>query len=209
MEKIMAKRSASLTAKIRKYLAKNPNAKAKEISDATGATVNLVHNTRWAEKKKAKTLISGLPVIGQGDEYEQKGNKWKVVGITTASKSIKADMEADAQFEKDQDKRRAQGWQGQHVEGKFVAVPVGFNGTTLDDLKKAWNKVDNVNHPAHYKVGGIETIDFIEAKKLNYNLGNVIKYITRADHKGDKYEDLCKARWYLNREIANLQGKEE
>ena len=156
MEKTMTKRSASLTAKIRKYLAKNPNAKAKEISDATGATVNLVHNTRWAEKKKAKTLISGLPVIGQGDEYEQKGNKWKVVTMVTTSK-----------------------------------------------------QTDNVNHPAHYKVGGIETIDFIEAKKLNYNLGNVIKYITRADHKGNVYEDLCKARWYLNREIAKLQGKEE
>lgn len=61
---------------------------------------------------------------------------------------------------------------------------------------------DPVNHPAHYKVGGIETIDFIEAKGLTYNLGNVIKYITRAEHKGNKHEDLCKARWYLNREIA-------
>mgnify|MGYP003351097977 CR=1 FL=1 len=61
---------------------------------------------------------------------------------------------------------------------------------------------DPVNHPAHYKVGGIETIDFIEAKGLSYHLGNVVKYITRADHKSNKYEDLCKARWYLNREIA-------
>lgn len=160
----MTKRSASLTAKIRKYLAKNPNAKAKEISDATGATINLIHNVRWLEKKKAKTLISGLPVIGQGDEYEQTGNKWKVVTMNTASESIK---------------------------------------------KRLAGVLDNVNHPAHYKVGGIETIDFIEAKKLNYNLGNVIKYITRADHKGNTYEDLCKARWYLNREIAKLQGKEE
>jgi hypothetical protein len=63
---------------------------------------------------------------------------------------------------------------------------------------------DNVNHPAHYKVGGIETIDFIEAKQLNYNLGNVVKYITRADHKGNTSEDLLKARWYLNREIAKI-----
>ena len=61
--------------------------------------------------------------------------------------------------------------------------------------------VDKVNHPPHYKVGGIETIDFIEAKKLNYNLGNVIKYITRADHKGSRYEDLLKALWYLTREV--------
>ena len=65
-------------------------------------------------------------------------------------------------------------------------------------------KADNVNHPAHYKVGGIETIDFIEAKGLNYHLGNVVKYITRADTKGNREEDLLKARWYLNREIAKF-----
>jgi hypothetical protein len=65
---------------------------------------------------------------------------------------------------------------------------------------------DNVNHPAHYKVGGIETIDFIEAKSLSYNLGNVVKYLTRADHKGNKLEDLKKAQWYLNREVSK-QGK--
>jgi hypothetical protein len=63
---------------------------------------------------------------------------------------------------------------------------------------------DLVNHPAHYKVGGIETIDFIEAKKLSYNLGNVVKYITRAEHKGNTKEDLLKAQWYLNRELKNL-----
>ena len=65
--------------------------------------------------------------------------------------------------------------------------------------------VDPVNHPAHYKVGGIETIDFIEAKKLGYNLGNVVKYLTRADHKGNKLEDLRKAQWYLTREINSLK----
>ena len=60
---------------------------------------------------------------------------------------------------------------------------------------------DPVNHPFHYTTGGIETIDFIEAKQLNYNLGNVVKYITRADHKGDRLQDLQKAKWYLEREI--------
>ena len=61
---------------------------------------------------------------------------------------------------------------------------------------------DMVNHPPHYKTGGIETIDFIEAKSLNYHLGNVIKYVTRADHKGNRLENLKKAQWYLEREIA-------
>jgi hypothetical protein len=60
---------------------------------------------------------------------------------------------------------------------------------------------DMVNNPPHYKSGGIDTIDFIESKGLNYRLGNVVKYITRADHKGNRMEDLKKALWYLQREI--------
>jgi len=63
-------------------------------------------------------------------------------------------------------------------------------------------KTDMVNHPPHYKAGGIETIDFIEAKELGFNLGNAVKYITRSELKGSKVEDLKKAIWYLNREIA-------
>ena len=64
-------------------------------------------------------------------------------------------------------------------------------------------KPDPVNHPAHYTTGGIETIDFIEAKNLNYNLGNAVKYITRAGLKGNRIEDLQKAKWYLEREILS------
>jgi hypothetical protein len=65
------------------------------------------------------------------------------------------------------------------------------------------SNVDLVNQPPHYTTGGIETIDFIEAKNLNYNLGNCVKYITRADHKGNRIQDLQKAKWYLEREILS------
>lgn len=72
-------------------------------------------------------------------------------------------------------------------------------------LKTPEPSVDMVNHPPHYKFGGIETIDFIEAKWLSYNLGNVVKYISRSDHKGNKLEDLEKARFYLDREINRIK----
>ena len=75
------------------------------------------------------------------------------------------------------------------------------NGIPLEDYALP----DPVNHPAHYTAGGIETIDFIEAKRLGYNLGNVVKYITRSDHKGNKLEDLRKAQWYLTREINSMK----
>lgn len=74
----------------------------------------------------------------------------------------------------------------------------------LGDLIDTKKHIDMVNHPPHYTQGGIETIDFIEAKKLSYNLGNVVKYITRSDLKGNKLEDLQKARWYLDREITRV-----
>lgn len=64
---------------------------------------------------------------------------------------------------------------------------------------------DMVNSPTHYTSGGIETIDFIEAKELDYCLGNCVKYISRAGKKNEKkLEDLNKAMWYLKRAISNL-----
>ena len=74
------------------------------------------------------------------------------------------------------------------------------------DVYKRKNKIE---HPDHYTLGGIETWDFIEAKQLNYNLGNVVKYVTRCDHKGDPIEDLQKARQYLDREIQRRQNNED
>ena len=90
-----------------------------------------------------------------------------------------------------------------------------------DALAGVYN--DPVNSPSHYTSGGIETIDFIEAKRLNYNLGNAVKYISRAGKKvtevpdrasfgeaispqiNEQAQDLEKAIWYLQREIINLK----
>jgi hypothetical protein len=66
---------------------------------------------------------------------------------------------------------------------------------------------ESVNHPAHY--GGdtvYEAIKVIEAWGLNFHLGNAVKYICRADRKGNALEDLKKARWYLDRYISQLEN---
>ena len=65
-----------------------------------------------------------------------------------------------------------------------------------------------VNHPNHYNIGKIEVIDAIEAWELNFSLGNAVKYIARADHKGEPIEDLQKARWYIDREIERRMNDE-
>lgn len=66
---------------------------------------------------------------------------------------------------------------------------------------------DPVNHPAHYCDGGIETLDYIVAKKLDFFLGQVCKYISRAGKKDPEkeVEDLKKARFYLDRKIELLE----
>ena len=63
-----------------------------------------------------------------------------------------------------------------------------------------------VDHPSHYNQG-IETIDYIESWSMNFNTGNVIKYVTRAGYKNDQLEDLKKAMWYLQREIDRVENK--
>ena len=68
---------------------------------------------------------------------------------------------------------------------------------------------DPVHNPSHYKSGGIEAIDVIEAFELNFRLANVIKYVLRAGRKGDALEDLEKAAWYLDREIDKLETQAE
>jgi len=60
---------------------------------------------------------------------------------------------------------------------------------------------DMVNHPKHYNVEGYEVIDIIDAFGLNFNMGNALKYLLRAERKGNKEQDINKAIWYLQREI--------
>lgn len=69
-----------------------------------------------------------------------------------------------------------------------------------------FDEIDMVNHPQHYSAHGIEPIDYIESHNFNFNLGNVIKYVSRAPFKGTEAEDLKKAKWYLEREIKRHEN---
>lgn len=94
-------------------------------------------------------------------------------------------------------------WPKQYVGGDsgvpVIATQPGHNGV--------FNLSETVDHPAHY--GGAyhpyEAIKVIEAWGLNFSLGCVLKYICRREKKGDVVEQLKKARWYLDREIARLE----
>lgn len=66
----------------------------------------------------------------------------------------------------------------------------------------------NVNHPSYYNNNSLETIEIIKGSlsKEEYSgflKGNILKYISRADFKGNVVEDLEKAKWYLEELIKS------
>ena len=89
---------------------------------------------------------------------------------------------------------------------KVLFIEQNFMNSDRAQLHKIPNPV---NHPDHYNTGKIEVIDAIEDWGLDFIEGNVVKYITRAKHKGNTLGDLRKARWYLDYRIAELNDKKE
>ena len=80
----------------------------------------------------------------------------------------------------------------------------------IDNFLNIFLLSDNIKKPDHYQGNsGCEAIDVIENFELNYNLGNVIKYVLRCRKKGQTLSDLRKACYYLQREINNIQGESD
>jgi hypothetical protein len=91
-------------------------------------------------------------------------------------------------------------------------VILGLDGEWVCDLEsdigierfEEYKQEEMVERPKHYNMGNFEVIDVIHDWDLNFNLGNAIKYIARAEHKGNKIQDLEKALFYLKDEIERL-----
>jgi hypothetical protein len=184
----MATKKMTQAQKIRDYAAKRPNATIADIAQSMGIRYQAVYQVLKV-KENVKTPKQKWKTVHMSTSND---SVVKHLGVTMAKDDVtKLTEEQTARliFNNTQGRQRLQA-ANRLAEAQHI---------TMEEPK-----ADNVNHPAHYKVGGIETIDFIEAKGLNYHLGNVVKYIARSDTKGNRKEDLLKAQWYLNREIAKL-----
>lgn len=175
------------TTKVLRYIAKHPLSKAKEVAQAVGVSVNTVYQTTYNAKKRLKN--------GQ------------TVSVLAPNAQASLDLFGDKEIQKISEMARSisRGRGNVDLTRPRMMTAEMMRRDAIETLSAV--RPDNVNHPAHYKVGGIETIDFIEAKSLTYNLGNVVKYITRAGVKDETkhLEDLKKGAWYLAREISNLE----
>lgn len=160
---MLNKRKKTKAAKIRSFIAANPNATARYIADQLGFPIQSVYNVKHklrAAENKIVTLVG------------------------SSNKSLMEQLAPDIPVYEDS--------------------VTNVTSTKLRGMIEMIEKPsDPVNNPAHYTEGGIETIDYIEAKGLGYHLGNAVKYISRAGKKGTNQglEDLRKAQWYLARAI--------
>lgn len=90
---------------------------------------------------------------------------------------------------------------------KFIAWYLRREKPEIKSAEETQEK-DIINHPEHYTKGGIEVREFIDSWHLDFNSGNVIKYVVRAPYKGTELQDLKKAQNYLNH-LIELKEKEE
>ena len=93
----------------------------------------------------------------------------------------------------------------ENTTGSWTIPPTAYPIDEIDEVTTP----DAINHPAHYTQSKIEPIDVIVAWKLGFHLGNCIKYVARAEHKGTLVQDLKKARWYLDDYIKRLEAGED
>ena len=182
----MVKRKQTKSAKVRAFISANPNATARYIADQVGVPIQLVYNIQH----KLRNPVTKPKIV-------------TLVG--TSNKSLIEQLAPDVPVYKDSvtnvtSTRLKELLSKRLMQGTHrPAHPV----LDKDLIEMAGKPADAVNNPAHYTDGGIETIDYIEAKGLGYHLGNAVKYISRAGKKGTNQglEDLKKAQWYLARAI--------
>lgn len=166
------------TQTIKNVVSHNPKVSARQLADKVKADISLVY---WARKDLGIANPRAM-------QHTKLPTRIPMVDILKTEKTLD------------------EAYDNAHKDLTYDDMEYSPHVTKIRELPiRTAVENDPVNHPSHYTVGGIETIDFIEAKGLNYNLGNVVKYLTRSEHKGNKKQDLQKALWYLNREIQNTK----
>ena len=183
------------SAKIRKLLAKNLS--AGEIAKQLKVPANYVHTVKWLDKKNKKNpskIIKAVTEVKQALDVIKKKPTKLIVQPQHKDTAMKLLAELDAAEKKPQ---RVMINLARRKDGAIIDLNKGGEVISPPDL---------VNKPPHYTAGGMDFLDYAEAKGLTENayLFNVVKYVSRAGKKVgvDPVQDLEKAEFYLKREIA-------
>ena len=176
----MTKRIKQVRAsKVREFILMNPDMSAQFIADKFSVPLQTVYNLRYHLKKK---------LAEKGQELKRSANVDEQITQVKATRIEQLLNE----------------WSNAPVE---IVTPKTITPVTAPILESEWKNIiqpDPVNHPAHYTHGGIETIDFIQAKLTpeefrGYLKGNILKYGSRIGHKENDMQDAGKLAWYTNK----------
>jgi hypothetical protein len=165
--------------KVREFILMNPDMSAQFIADKFSVPLQTVYNLRYHLKKK---------LAEKGQELKRSANVDEQITQVKATRIEQLLNE----------------WSNAPVE---IVTPKTITPVTAPILESEWKNIiqpDPVNHPAHYTHGGIETIDFIQAKLTpeefrGYLKGNILKYGSRIGHKDNDMQDAGKLAWYTNK----------
>jgi hypothetical protein len=201
--------------KIRRFLKKGM--KPGQIAERLNVKPAYIHTIKWLDRKaaskaKAQPERSHDPKVAKAEKkYIKTVEKLYKKPPTRPSKLMKAidQMNQEMAAVRELDRQLlapptlAYEQRLQSTPTKLIVEPQ-YKDAAFKLLKEA----DLVNKPPHYTDGGVDTLKFIEAKDLNFRLGNVVKYVSRCGKKMgvNPIEDLEKARFYLDREIAVRKG---
>lgn len=181
------KRSNSRAEKIRQFIRKHPNAPISYVASEFNVKYGIVYMIK--RNMKPETV--------------------KVHGVTMAEDDVtKLTPEQNARLAYNATKRKARMQSSTSLNDMIKEAEDARKEMAITMIEPP---ADPVNHPAHYKVGGIETIQYIKAKLTpeeyrGYLKGNLLKYSSRIGHKGAAQIDAGKAGWYAN---ALVQAIEE
>ena len=173
--------------KVREFILMNPDISAKFIAEKFSVPLQSIYNIRYHLKKK---------LAQKGQELKRSANTDEQV---TQVKVTRIEQLLNE-------------WSNAPVE---IVQPKTITPVTAPILESEWKNIiqpDPVNHPAHYTHGGIETIDFIQAKLTpeefrGYLKGNILKYGSRLGHKDNDMQDAGKLAWYTNKLRSVLATK--
>lgn len=177
------------TQKIIKGLSMYPELMPKELAKKLKVKPNLVHQVMWQRRK---------------DKAAKKAAK-KPSKIITATRITKAEL--NALLPKPKKPRKVRITRKKLLKELQPGLDALFG---LEYKKQEAPTPDLVNKPPHYTAGGVDFLDYAEAKGLTENayLFNVVKYVSRAGKKvdADPVQDLQKAEFYLKREIERRKS---
>ena len=171
-------------AKVREFILMNSDMSAQYIADKFSVPLQTVYNLRYHLKKKLAEKGQELKRSANVDEQITK------VKVTRIEELLNE-------------------WSNAPVE---IVTPKKTPQEHVKDIVDKYVQPDPVNHPAHYTHGGIETIDFIQAKLTpeefrGYLKGNILKYGSRLGHKDNDMQDAGKLAWYTNKLRSVLATK--